>query len=198
MISLNAHYFIGQESIQARYHQEGNIHSYLKIVDFTLFSESPEFHSEFRALEVTRNFPLSDKFALHFFELTKLPKKYDTSNPLQLWLALFRANTEEELSEIESLGVAEMNEAIDAYNTIKTSRDFQDLERRRVMASHDEAQALYNAARKAKAEGKAEAAMVMVSNALDMKMPISDIVKLTGLSQDEVLKLKEEYDLRKA
>jgi len=117
---------------------------------------------------------------------------------LQLWLALFRANTEEELSEIESLGVAEMNEAIDAYNTIKTSRDFQDLERRRVMASHDEAQALYNAARKAKAEGKAEAAMVMVSNALDMKMPISDIVKLTGLSQDEVLKLKEEYDLRKA
>ena len=174
----------------------------ISIVDFTLFDEDSEFHSEFRPLEVIRKFPLSDKMVLHFFELTKLPEKYDKNSLLQLWLALFRANTEEELSEIESLGVSEMNEAIEAYNSIKASRDFQDLERRRVMASHDEAQALYNATKRGEAKGelkgRAEASTAIVFNALDMKMSISDIVKLTGLEQAEIEKLKEEYDSNRA
>jgi len=37
---------------------------------------------------------------------------------LKLWLALFKANTQEELDKIKSLKVSIMEEAINAYNTV--------------------------------------------------------------------------------
>jgi len=40
----------------------------ISILDFPLFKSSPEYHSEFQALEVRRNEPLTDKLVLHFYE----------------------------------------------------------------------------------------------------------------------------------
>jgi len=63
-------------------------------------------------------------------------------------LALFRANTEEELKQIEKLGAPELNQAISAYHSVAASPEFRELERLRAKAQHDEAQALYNERRK--------------------------------------------------
>jgi hypothetical protein len=86
---------------------------------------------------------------LIFFELPKLPEVAGAEDELKLWLALFKADTEEELAKIKSLGVDVMDQAIDAYHSVVVSPEFKERERLRAKARHDEAQALHNAERRA-------------------------------------------------
>jgi predicted transposase/invertase (TIGR01784 family) len=115
----------------------------ISILNFKLFN-CQEFHSEFRPLEVTRHILLSDKMILHFFELKKLPESLSAANLMELWLTLFKAETEEELAKIKELGVPVMNQAIDAYYSTTATEEFREMERLRAKARHDEAQALQN------------------------------------------------------
>ncbi|MDR2945424.1 MAG: Rpn family recombination-promoting nuclease/putative transposase [Candidatus Adiutrix sp.] len=149
----------------------------ISIIDFELFA-CAEFHSDYRALEATRHTQLTDKFNLHFFELPKLPEAISADRGLELWLSLFKAKTEEELARIEALEVPIMNQTIEAYRNVAVSPEFQEMERVRSKARHDEAQALGHARR--------EGLLSVARNALEMAMPIENIVKLTGLSQEEI------------
>ena len=141
----------------------------ISIVNFSLFTGWKDFHSEFQPLEVTHHKPLTDKQILHFFELPKLPENIDKDDLLLLWLALFKANTEEELKEIEALEVPELNQAISAYHNVTASSEFRELERLRAKARHDEAQALYNAERKGEAAGELEKALTIARNMCQME-----------------------------
>lgn len=67
-------------------------------VDFDLFG-CTHYHSKFLIKEEQRNEVLTDKFAIHFFELKKLPEKINKDNKLELWLKLLGAETYEELDE---------------------------------------------------------------------------------------------------
>ncbi|MCL2185455.1 MAG: Rpn family recombination-promoting nuclease/putative transposase [Treponema sp.] len=116
----------------------------INIIDFPLFDCS-EFHSEFQLLEVSRRELLSDKMCFHFFELTKIPDDINADNMLLLWLALFKADTEEELTKIKSLEVKIMDQAINAYYNITAESELRERERLWEKARHDEAQALSNA-----------------------------------------------------
>ncbi|MCL2251301.1 MAG: Rpn family recombination-promoting nuclease/putative transposase [Treponema sp.] len=88
---------------------------------------------------------LSDKMCFHFFELTKIPDDINADNMLLLWLALFKADTEEELTKIKSLEVKVMDQAINAYYNITAESELRERERLWEKARHDEAQALSNA-----------------------------------------------------
>ena len=116
----------------------------VSIVDFKLFNDCKEFHSEFQVLEVTRNIPLTYKQIYHFFELPKLPVKMNKDDLLLTWLALFNANTEEDLKMIENLGVTEINEAITAYRSASVSDELQEIERMRENARLREALVVKN------------------------------------------------------
>jgi len=115
----------------------------ISIVAFKLFG-CAEFHSEYQALEVIRHTPLTDKMSLHYFELPKLPKSIDAENVMELWLALFNAETEEELAKLEVMEVPVMKQAIEAYRIVSVAPEFREMERMRSKARHDEAQALYH------------------------------------------------------
>ena len=67
----------------------------------------------------------------HFFELPKLPEEISGKDELQLWLALFRAETEEELEQIKALEVPEMKQEIKAYYKITASPEFRELFQKR-------------------------------------------------------------------
>jgi len=136
----------------------------ISIVDFPLFDDTDDFHSEFQLLEVSRKTPLTDRQVLHFFELKKLPEEIDENNLLLIWLKLFNANTEEELQMIDDLGVSEISEAITAYRTVTSSEEYQELERIYVKAELDERQRTYNAIRRATAEKDAEIAEKVKEN----------------------------------
>ena len=114
----------------------------ISITDFDLF-DCPEFHSEFRPLEVTRHEELSDRMSLHFFELGKVPSgELDPKDMLRLWLWLFKATTEEELARLKALGVPVVEQVINAYTQVAGSAEFREIERQRQLARNNEASAL--------------------------------------------------------
>ena len=159
----------------------------ISILDFTLFSDSDDFYSEFQTLEVNRHTPLSDRKALYFFELTKLPKKIEKDDIMLLWLALFKASTEEEMKRIAEMGVPELSEAVTAYHSVTASPEFQELERMREKARHDEASALRNARSKAEKARSIEIAKKLLS----FGDSVDKVVAVTGLTKKEVEKLRD-------
>ena len=116
----------------------------ISIVDFPMF-DCAEYRSEFLPLEAHRHELLSDRMAMLYYEVQKLPKDIDVNNELELMLSLFRAKTEEELKQLEALEVAVVKQAIGAYREIVISPEFRELERLRADARHNEASALASA-----------------------------------------------------
>ncbi|MDR0570185.1 MAG: Rpn family recombination-promoting nuclease/putative transposase [Clostridiales Family XIII bacterium] len=112
----------------------------VSILAFRLFG-CEEFHSEFRPLEVARHEPLTDRQSLHYFELPKLPEVVSADDELKLWLALFKAETEEDLKQIEEMGAPVMEQAIGAYRRVTATEEFKEMERLRSRARHNEAAA---------------------------------------------------------
>ena len=157
----------------------------ISIVDFPLF-DCVEYRSEFLPLEVRRHELLSDKMAMLYFEVRKLPKTIDKENELELMLTLFRAKTEEELKQLEELEVAVVTRAIGAYREVMVSPEFRELERLRADARHNEASALLNAERKSRIAEKLEIA----NNLLKMGMTVEKVIEATGLTREEVEGLK--------
>jgi predicted transposase/invertase (TIGR01784 family) len=121
---------------------------HISIVAFSMFN-CEEFHSEFQLLEVNRHVQLTDKQVLHYFELPKLPKAVKVDNKAELWLSLFKAQTEEELEELAQTEVAEMAEAVKVYHQITITPEFRERERLYEKARHDETSALNHARREA-------------------------------------------------
>jgi len=120
----------------------------ISIMGFAYF-DCEEVHSEFAVMEVKRHELLSDKQKYHFFELPKLPnvEQIDTRSEKDLWLALFNAETQEELAQLMKSGGEVMTQAVGAYHSITADKEFQYLETLRTKARHDEAQAISNAKR---------------------------------------------------
>jgi len=76
----------------------------------------------------------------------------------------------------------EMTEAITAYRHITVTSEFQEAERLRSKARHDEAQALYNAERKRTYE--------IAKNLLNVGDAIEKVISVTGLTREEVERLQ--------
>jgi len=94
---------------------------------------------------MTRHTLLTDKQVMIYYELPKLPEVVNADDLSKLWLALFKAKTEEELKQIEAMGVPIMEQAIQAFRHVSTTEEFKELERMRSRARHNEAAALRNA-----------------------------------------------------
>jgi predicted transposase/invertase (TIGR01784 family) len=117
---------------------------HISIVAFKMF-DCKEYHSEFQLLEVKRHVPLIDKQVLYYFELPKIPKMVTADNVLELWLSLFKAETEEELEILANMEVPEMKEAVKVYHQITVTPEFRERERLYEKARHVEASALHHA-----------------------------------------------------
>jgi len=122
----------------------------ISFVNFDLF-DCTEYASEFVCMEKHRCELLTDRMSIFVFELGKLPKEINTNNILELFLRVFKADTEEELEALENLEVDEMTQMVNAYHDIVNSPDYADLERRRLMNAMDENQALNQARREGEA-----------------------------------------------
>jgi hypothetical protein len=121
----------------------------LSIIDFKLFA-SKDFHSEYQLLDIKRYTSLTDKISLHYFELTKIPKSFKVNDKrFNLWLSLFKAKTDDDINKIKQLGVPFMKEAIQAFQSVAATEEFQECERMRELALFNEVTALADAERKA-------------------------------------------------
>ncbi|MCL2381105.1 MAG: Rpn family recombination-promoting nuclease/putative transposase, partial [Treponema sp.] len=67
--------------------------------------------------------------------MKKIPAQPLTANDkLLLWLALFKAETQEELEKIKALEEPVMEQAINAYQKITATPEFREMERMRSYA----------------------------------------------------------------
>jgi predicted transposase/invertase (TIGR01784 family) len=126
----------------------------ISIINFELFG-CEEVHSEFQLLEIKRYTPLTDKCGLHFFELPKMAdvEHIDPHSEKDLWLALFNAETEEELQKLTIKGGEVMSQAVAAYRGVTATEEFKNLEWLREKIRRDESNALSYARKQgAKAE----------------------------------------------
>ena len=127
----------------------------INIVNFNLF-DTNEYHSNFGVIEKSRGEVLSDKFAIHFFELKKLNKSRK-HKPMEDWLDLINAETEEDLmAHGEATQIPEIKKAIVELRRMSASEKIRQEAEYREKMLHDEASALSGARMEGIAEGKAE------------------------------------------
>lgn len=119
----------------------------INIVNFNMF-DCPEYHSVFKIEETTRHEILSDKCAIHFFELKKINrKKADENNRMELWLQLVNAESEEELDMLQNTNVPEIKKAVRVIHRMSDDEKLRELAEMREKALHVEATALGHAKR---------------------------------------------------
>ena len=131
----------------------------INIINFNLFY-CADYHSYFRILESSRNELLTDKFAIHFFELKKL-NKAGKNKRMEDWLNLINAETEDELMAIQqATEIPEVKETIVMLRQLSADEKVRQEAYYREKLMHDEASALGSARRegieKGRAEGRAE------------------------------------------
>jgi predicted transposase/invertase (TIGR01784 family) len=150
----------------------------INIVNFNLF-DCPEFHSHFKIMEKNRHELLTDKFAIHFFELKKIGKHPNKGNPMELWLQLINAETEEELEMLENTNVKEISQAVLILRELNADEKMRYLADMREKALHDEATAINAAEKKGREEG------IAVGAANERKLIIEKL-KASGMSDEQI------------
>lgn len=147
------------------------------------------YHSIFQLREITTYAPLIDDVELHFIELPKLQETaISLEEGLVKWL-LFLKGTEREQWEVLAMNEPQLRKAMDTLEFLSQNEEARRLYEMRQKALHDEASMLYGAREEGKAEGKVEGKTEVARNMLAANMPISVIVKMTGLSESEIEEL---------
>jgi len=157
----------------------------INVIDFKMF-DCPEFHSHFTVMEKNRGEVLSDKCAIHFFELKKISKGANKENRKELWLQLINAETKEEFDMLAQTGVIPIQKAVYVLHQMSENEKVRELAFQREMALHDHASSMKGAERKGRADGLFAVALKLLSRG----RPIEEIVEDTGLSREEIENLK--------
>ena len=127
----------------------------INIINFDLF-DCEDYHSNFRILENERGELLTDKFAIHFFELKKLGR-FKKDRRMEDWLDLINAETESDLMEIQNKStIPEVHETIVKLRELSADEKLKREAYYREKRMHDEASAIIGSRREGRAEGLAE------------------------------------------
>ena len=153
----------------------------VNIINFNLF-DCENYHSHFMLKEKERDEVMTDKLAIHFFELKKVGK-YKRNKRMEDWLTLINAETEGDLMALQqNTSIPEIQKTIVILREMSADEQIREEARRREKRLHDEATALGNARREGRAEGRAE-------GAAQARKTIEDKLRQKGFSEDEIREL---------
>ena len=141
--------------------------------------------------EEYKNITLTSYFEICIIELPKAIKEYKTNkeNGALQWMMFLENPEDMEVTKImeENENIKEAKEELD-----RISQD--DILRRMAFKAElermDHAQLMYEAKRDGKEEGAKEKEIQIAKNMLQKRMNVQDIVEITGLTKEEVEKLK--------
>lgn len=165
----------------------------INILDFK-YLKNDNFHNCYRLKEKNTNEELTDVMELHFIEIPKLRKlenSEEVSDMLEAWITFIERPTSEIIDRLEMTS-SEIKEAKEEL--IRLSGNDKERERfeRRFESLLEQNSLLASAERKGMQKGiqkeKIEIARNLIKNGLDDKL----ILNSTGLSIDEINKLREE------
>ena len=128
----------------------------INIINFNLFS-CGTYHSSFSLREDTRYERLTDKCAIHFFELKKINKqKPNTADRKELWMQLIDAESEEEFDMLAKTNIEPIQKAVVAVREMDGDEKVRELAFQRETALRDRASALRFSREEGKREGLEE------------------------------------------
>ena len=125
----------------------------VNIINFNLF-DCENYHSHFMLKEKERDEVMTDKLAIHFFELKKVGK-YKRNKRMEDWLTLINAETEGDLMALQqNTSIPEIQKTIVLLREMSADEKIREEARRREKRLHDEATALNHARKEGIAEGE--------------------------------------------
>jgi predicted transposase/invertase (TIGR01784 family) len=160
----------------------------INIINFNEF-DTPDFHSVFKLINPLTGEQLTDKCAIHFFELKKINKQVNKNNRMELWLQLINAESEEELDMLQQTEVQPIQKAVMIIHQMSDDEKIQELARLREKALHDEASALSTARKEGRAEG--EVIGVAKGRAEERNEMIAKMLK-NGMTDEQINKILSE------
>ena len=127
----------------------------VNIINFNLF-DCENYHSHFMLKEKERDEVMTDKLAIHFFELKKVGK-YKRNKRMEDWLTLINAETEGDLMALQqNTSIPEIQKTIVILREMSADEKIREEARRREKRLHDEATALNHARKEGIEKGRAE------------------------------------------
>lgn len=159
----------------------------INIVDFEYVKIENKFHTTFHLWEdEAKEYMLTDLIEIHFIDVAKFRKlsvKNLKEDKLQRWLTFFKEDiSEEELKELMEMD-EDIKKAEEKIEYLSSDPKTIELYKVRERSLHDR----MNMINGAKEEGKAEVA----KNLLQMGMNILDVIKATGLKEEDIKRIKE-------
>ena len=174
----------------------------INILNFK-YLKNDKYHNAYRLKEITSNEELTDLQEIHFIELPKFNeignKEYvenvEKMDALEKWLEFL---VEPESNTVRQLELSNEEIKLAKSELYRLSMDSKEREQynMREKAIYDRISALENAEIKGKIEGKVEGKiereLELVKESLNQGLEISLISKITGLSEEEILKIKKD------
>ncbi|MCI5748029.1 MAG: Rpn family recombination-promoting nuclease/putative transposase, partial [Clostridium perfringens] len=176
----------------------------INILNFK-YLKNDKYHNAYRLKEITSNEELTDLQEIHFIELPKFNeignKEYvenvEEMDALEKWLEFL---VEPESNTVRQLELSNEEIKLAKSELYRLSMDSKEREQynMREKAIYDRISALENAEAKGKREGrvegklegKLESKLEVVRESLSQGLEVSLISKITGLSEEEILKIK--------
>ncbi len=158
------------------------------ILDFNLINENNEYHNSFVLYDKRTDTVFTNMLEIHTLELKKVPDIYDNSE-LFYWLKFLKSKSEEELKMIskKNPAIEKAYEELLALSQDKTTRAEYEA---RLKTKRDEISRLEGMYALGEAKGKAEEKIFIAKNLLLINIPISQIAIVTGLSEDDIERLR--------
>ena len=161
------------------------------ISNFNVFSDEGPFHEIVRLRRDYENQIFTDKIEMHYLQLPKFKQKCKRiSNKLEEWLTFISFENMEELKMIENEKVKKAEEELEylsgdeAERRIAYLRETAEIDRKFAMtAARDQGRV------EGRSEGKIEEKIETAKKMLAEEMDINLIIKITGLTKDEIEKL---------
>lgn len=162
------------------------------------FLPNDEYHNVFHLREDRTMIPLIDDIEVHFLELSKLDDVIPTQSGLKNWL-LFLKSVDTTYWEVLKMNEPGLTKAMDTLQYLSQDSEARRLYEARQKYLHDEASMLEGAKQVGMREGMKEGmkeglkkgVIEVAKNMLGLNMDITTIANVTGLSEDEISKLKK-------
>jgi predicted transposase/invertase (TIGR01784 family) len=164
------------------------------ITDFKLIgdTENRRYHNRYRLHDSKTHSEFTDLLEIDTLELPKLPAHTDGTE-LWDWLEFMKTQDEEELNMLSEKN-PEVGKAVARLRELSADEKVRALHEAYEKARRDriwrEESARKEGWKEGREEGERKARVSLARNALQMNLPVEDIVRLTGLSEAEIGSLR--------
>ncbi len=163
----------------------------VNIVDFDVM-DNRQYHNVFHVREDATGTLLTDMLEIHFLELRKLwEQSVGLEKRLVRWMLFLAARTREQMEELAKEDPM-MQKALTTLEFLSQDEQTRMLYEARQKALHDYASAIGEAEDKGRVEGRMEGRMETARTMLAKDMDIALVSDVTGLSLEEVERLRKE------